>query len=144
MKTAVAGTDDQGHIVYNCGLIEFARHHDFQPRASIRPPVPAVAALTNAMPRIVWSAATNEASASPVTSPRSGRSNGRAAMRRPQPPECNLPTGTGGAARRWRPHHRARRSSVNGNQRTDSGSFAGSSIYSSPHSIGFISSGLLA
>jgi transposase len=33
MKTAVTGEDDQGHIVYNRALVDFARHHGFQPRA---------------------------------------------------------------------------------------------------------------
>jgi len=33
MKTAVAGEDDQGHIVYNRALVDFARHHGFHPRA---------------------------------------------------------------------------------------------------------------
>jgi transposase len=33
MKTAVTGEDDHGHIVYNRVLIDFARHHNFQPRA---------------------------------------------------------------------------------------------------------------
>jgi len=33
MKTAVAGTDPEGHIVYNRSLIDFARHYGFQPRA---------------------------------------------------------------------------------------------------------------
>jgi transposase len=33
MKTAVTGKDDQGGIVYNGTLIDFARHHGFQPRA---------------------------------------------------------------------------------------------------------------
>jgi len=33
MKTAVTGEDDQGHIVYNRALVEFARHHGFHPRA---------------------------------------------------------------------------------------------------------------
>jgi transposase len=33
MKTAVTGEDDQGHIVYNRALVDFARHHGFHPRA---------------------------------------------------------------------------------------------------------------
>jgi transposase len=33
MKTAVTGEDDQGHIIYNRALVDFARHHDFHPRA---------------------------------------------------------------------------------------------------------------
>jgi transposase len=33
MKTAVTGKDDEGHIVYNRALIDFARHHGFHPRA---------------------------------------------------------------------------------------------------------------
>ena len=33
MKTAVTGTDGQGHIVYNRSLVDFARHYGFQPRA---------------------------------------------------------------------------------------------------------------
>lgn len=33
MKTAVAGEDDQGHIIYNRSLLALARHYRFQPRA---------------------------------------------------------------------------------------------------------------
>jgi Integrase core domain len=33
MKTAVAGQDDEGHVVYNRALIELARHYGFLPRA---------------------------------------------------------------------------------------------------------------
>jgi transposase len=33
MKTAVIGDDDQGHIVYNRALIDFARHYGFHPKA---------------------------------------------------------------------------------------------------------------
>jgi transposase len=33
MKTAVAGEDEAGGIVYNRALIDFARHHGFHPRA---------------------------------------------------------------------------------------------------------------
>ena len=33
MKTAVTGEDDQGHVIYNRGLIALAQHYRFQPRA---------------------------------------------------------------------------------------------------------------
>jgi transposase len=33
MKTAVTGEDDQGHIVYNRALIDFAGHYGFHPKA---------------------------------------------------------------------------------------------------------------
>ena len=33
MKTAVIGEDDEGSIVYNRALIDFARHYGFQPKA---------------------------------------------------------------------------------------------------------------
>jgi hypothetical protein len=33
MKTAVAGQDDEGHIIYNPALVAFARHYGFWPRA---------------------------------------------------------------------------------------------------------------
>ena len=33
MKTAVTGENDQGHVIYNRGLIALAQHYRFQPRA---------------------------------------------------------------------------------------------------------------
>jgi transposase len=33
MKTAVTGEDEQGHIVYNRALIDFAGHYGFHPKA---------------------------------------------------------------------------------------------------------------
>ena len=33
MKTAVAGQDDEGHVIYNPALVAFARHYGFWPRA---------------------------------------------------------------------------------------------------------------
>src|SRR3954453_12541596 len=33
MKTAVAGQDDEGHVVYNPALVALARHYGFWPRA---------------------------------------------------------------------------------------------------------------
>jgi hypothetical protein len=33
MKTAVAGQDDEGHVIYNPALVAFTRHYGFWPRA---------------------------------------------------------------------------------------------------------------
>ena len=32
-SAAVTGEDDQGHVIYNRGLIALAQHYRFQPRA---------------------------------------------------------------------------------------------------------------